>query len=230
LTVAPEIATPAAVLTSALMVVEVMPSAVRLATPDVTVTLPTVGATAPPTAYPVEAVRLSTVGATVEGTELILAETESAPDGALLAGESVVVATPLMSVKAVVGVKVPYVEFVLKAITAPEIPAPAPSFNVAVTVPLTPVEIELGARAIEKVGSPVTAPPALVLRLDVLSLQPAANAAANRGATNILANGILKKQFRICISRSRSQSNNYAQHAISLIFIPHNRLAQMQYN
>lgn len=85
-----------------------------------------------------------------------MAETESAPDGALFATDRVVVATPL-TVSAVVGFSCPYVEFVLKAITAPVMPAPAASCKVAVTVAETPAEIELVERAMVKVGA--AAPP-----------------------------------------------------------------------
>lgn len=71
MTVAPEITAPAVSFTVALMVAELEPSAVRLAALDVTVTLPTVGATAPPTAYPVDALSPIAVAGTeaMEGTD-----------------------------------------------------------------------------------------------------------------------------------------------------------------
>jgi hypothetical protein len=185
LTVAPGMAAPSVSNTVALMSVELKPSAVRLAAPVVTVTLPTVGATAPPTEYPVDTLVPVNEDDTVEGTDWTDALTSSAPDGALFAGDSVVVATPLTSVRAVVGFSCPYVGFVLKAITAPEMPSPAPSRNVAVTVALTPVEIELVERTMVNAGVPLGAAPPTP---DVLSLQPArkAVAIANKNDTEYL--------------------------------------------
>jgi hypothetical protein len=81
----------------------------------------------------------------------------------------VAVATPF-TVRAEAGFSCPSVEFALKAITAPVMPAPAASFKVAVTVALTPGPIELvGVRAMVMVGAAAV----VVVVVDEVGVVPA---------------------------------------------------------
>ena len=169
----------APVVTRALITVELRPSAVILAAPDVTVTLPTTGATAPPTAYPVEA--LSPVApVTVEGADCTMAETEAIPACAPFAADRIteagMLATPFASVRAPVGFSCPNIGFVLNSIPALGMPTPAAFFKVAVTVAEMPVEIELVERAMVKVGAATGAVEPGVVPAGVPSPQPASTA------------------------------------------------------
>lgn len=163
------------------MVTKLNPSAVVLTGVAVTETLPTMAPPPPPpplTEYPADAVN-----------PLADAVMYVAFGVAVVAGERVMVATPLVSVKALAWLNVPKVVSVLKDTTSFAIGAPLASFKVAVTVAGVAVVIELVVRAITKVAVPVVVPgvPGVVV---VLLLHPAIrrSVSTNKNETDIFVN------------------------------------------